>query len=182
MKFTWYDTGFMKILLAGDQNGLRYLLFENGKQCRNGDAPQDDWTEDSAAFTDVQCQLDEYFAGKRTTFDIRLSPAGTDFQRRVWRALEDIPYGRTVSYADIARQIGSPKAVRAVGAANGRTPISIVIPCHRVISSDGRLAGYGGGLMNKQRLLELEGHSVSDSARDALSQRQVHSEPEPALF
>lgn len=101
-------------------------------------------------------QLDEYFAGMRTTFDLPLDPVGTAFQRDVWRALLTIPYGETRSYADIARAIGRPTATRAVGAANGRNPLPIVTPCHRVIGSNGTLTGFGGGLPNKQLLLALE--------------------------
>lgn len=101
-------------------------------------------------------ELAEYFAGERRKFDLPLSPAGTEFQRRVWEALRTIPYGRTVSYGDVARQIGSPHACRAVGMANHRNPISILIPCHRVVGTGGDLTGYGGGLEKKRFLLELE--------------------------
>jgi methylated-DNA-[protein]-cysteine S-methyltransferase len=101
-------------------------------------------------------QLDEYFAGRRTAFELPLAPAGTPFQRDVWRALCTVPYGQTASYAHIALQVGSPAAVRAVGAANGRNPIAIVIPCHRIIGSNGTLTGYAGGLDRKRRLLALE--------------------------
>jgi len=102
-------------------------------------------------------QLREYFAGKRKVFDLKLDPIGTEFQKKVWQALLTIPFGETRSYADIARQIGAPKAVRAVGAANGRNPISIVAPCHRVIGSSGALTGFAGGLQVKAHLLRLEG-------------------------
>lgn len=101
-------------------------------------------------------QLAEYFAGKRRDWDLPLAPRGTPFQRAVWTALEAIPYGETCSYADVARTIGAPAAVRAVGAANGRNPIPIILPCHRVIGTDGKLTGYGGGLDNKRWLLALE--------------------------
>jgi methylated-DNA-[protein]-cysteine S-methyltransferase len=101
-------------------------------------------------------QLADYFAGRRTAFDLPLAPAGTPFQRCVWNALLAIPYGATASYAEIARRIGQPTAMRAVGAANGRNPIAIVIPCHRVIGADGTLTGYAGGLARKQALLALE--------------------------
>jgi methylated-DNA-[protein]-cysteine S-methyltransferase len=101
-------------------------------------------------------QLDEYFNRERTAFDLPLHPRGTDFQLRVWKALEEIPYGETRSYSEIARSIGSPDAVRAVGAANGRNPLPIVVPCHRVIGANGSLTGFGGGLPLKKLLLELE--------------------------
>src|SRR5690606_2858665 len=100
---------------------------------------------------------DEYFSGSRREFDLSLAPRGTAFQQRVWAELLQVGYGRTASYADIARAIGNPKAVRAVGLANGRNPIPIIIPCHRIIGSSGTLTGYGGGLPMKQKLLEIEG-------------------------
>jgi methylated-DNA-[protein]-cysteine S-methyltransferase len=106
---------------------------------------------------EVRRQLEEYFAGRRRTFDLPLGPEGTGFQQRVWKELLAIPFGETRSYFDVARSLGQPTATRAVGAANGRNPISIVIPCHRVIGSDGSLTGYGGGLPAKQYLLEIEG-------------------------
>jgi len=101
-------------------------------------------------------QLEEYFAGKRKAFDLPLNPQGTEFQKKVWKALQEIPYGKTVSYKDIAEKIGSPKASRAVGGANNKNPISIIIPCHRVIGANGALVGYAGGLDMKRELLELE--------------------------
>ncbi|MDO4260422.1 MAG: methylated-DNA--[protein]-cysteine S-methyltransferase [Actinomycetaceae bacterium] len=114
--------------------------------------------------TATAAQLAEYFAGERRDFQIPLDPIGTDFQCQVWQGLQQIPYGQTWSYADLARHIGNPKAVRAVGAANGRNPISIVVPCHRVIAADGTLGGYGGGLQRKTTLLRIEGHPIPESA------------------
>lgn len=105
-------------------------------------------------------QLDEYFRGQRQTFLLKLQPEGTDFQQTVWRQLLTIPYGQTVSYGDIARAVGNEKAVRAVGAANGQNPISIIVPCHRVIGSNGKLTGYGGGLWRKEWLLNHEGQAT----------------------
>lgn len=107
-------------------------------------------------FASAASQLTAYFAGQLTDFDLPLAPAGTDFQRRVWSALQTIPYGQTWSYSQLARKIGNDAAVRAVGLANGRNPISVVIPCHRVIGADGSLTGYGGGLDRKRFLLDLE--------------------------
>jgi methylated-DNA-[protein]-cysteine S-methyltransferase len=101
-------------------------------------------------------QLHEYFAGERTEFDLPLSPEGTDFQRRVWAMLREIPYGKTTTYGTIARELGDPKTVRAVGLANGRNPIAVIIPCHRVIGANGSLVGFGGGLDRKRALLDLE--------------------------
>lgn len=111
----------------------------------------------------VARQLSEYFAGEREMFDVPVSPRGTDFQRLVWDGLREIPYGQTWTYAQLARHIGQPTASRAVGLANGRNPVSIVVPCHRVVGSDGSLTGYGGGLDNKRALLDLE-RSHTDSA------------------
>jgi methylated-DNA-[protein]-cysteine S-methyltransferase len=116
--------------------------------------------ENHPILLETERQLREYFAGERTAFALKLDPAGTDFQRRVWNVLLTIPYGETRSYGQIARQIGRPAAVRAVGAANGRNPISIVTPCHRVVGSTGELTGFAGGLETKARLLELEGRAV----------------------
>jgi methylated-DNA-[protein]-cysteine S-methyltransferase len=114
------------------------------------------WEPDDSAFEDVVEQLGAYFAGELTTFDVDLDMVGTEFQRRVWAALRTIPYGETRSYGQIAAQIGSPGAFRAVGLANGRNPIGIIVPCHRVIGSTGSLTGYGGGLDRKRILLDLE--------------------------
>jgi methylated-DNA-[protein]-cysteine S-methyltransferase len=119
-------------------------------------AGRDDWAPDEQAFPDAVEQLDAYFAGQRTEFDLDLDLAGTDFQRRVWAALRTIPYGETRSYGEIAKQIGAPGASRAVGLANGRNPIGIIVPCHRVIGASGSLTGYGGGLDRKRALLDLE--------------------------
>ncbi|MBV9089634.1 MAG: methylated-DNA--[protein]-cysteine S-methyltransferase [Mycobacteriaceae bacterium] len=114
------------------------------------------WEPDDAAFPDAVEQLTAYFAGERTTFELELELAGTQFQRRVWAALQTIPYGETRSYRDIAEQVGAPTAFRAVGLANGRNPIGIIVPCHRVIGAGGSLTGYGGGLDRKRLLLGLE--------------------------
>jgi methylated-DNA-[protein]-cysteine S-methyltransferase len=114
------------------------------------------WSLDPGAFSKAVDQLDAYFAGELTDFEIELDPRGTEFQRRVWKALLTIPYGETRSYGEIAEQIGAPGAARAVGLANGHNPIAIVVPCHRVIGASGSLTGYGGGLDRKRTLLELE--------------------------
>ena len=141
------------LTLAGDGSVLTHLLMseQSHEPDRSGWEPVG-----GDAFADVVTQLDAYFAGELTTFEVDLHLGGTQFQRRVWAALQTIPYGETRSYGDIARQIGSPTASRAVGMANGRNPISIIVPCHRVIGSAGQLTGYGGGIDRKRRLLELE--------------------------
>ena len=113
---------------------------------------------DAHAFDVERTQLEEYFAGERTRFELRLAPSGTPFQQRVWKALQDVVFGRTASYGDIARAIGRPEASRAVGAANGKNPIAIIIPCHRIIGSSGALVGYAGGLPRKKWLLAHEGN------------------------
>lgn len=143
-----------ELLLVGDGEALSGLfMLPDAKYVPEIGA---DWVRDDDAFDAVTRQLDEYFAGGRREFDLRLAPRGTDFQRRVWRELTTIPYGRTTSYGAMADALGSPTASRAVGAANGRNPISIIVPCHRVIASTGALTGYAGGLDKKQHLLALE--------------------------
>jgi methylated-DNA-[protein]-cysteine S-methyltransferase len=114
------------------------------------------WQRDDDALHDYVVQLEEYFAGERRDFDIPLQPAGTPFQQRVWAALCEIPYGETWSYLQLATRVGNPKACRAVGLANGRNPIAVVVPCHRVIGATGSLTGYGGGIDRKRLLLDLE--------------------------
>lgn len=151
--YTYIDTPVGTLLLAGCNHGLQVISFQCGK---GGLAPEPDWQESPAFFRRVTQQLQQYFRGKRTVFDVKIAPKGTAFQTAVWKALEAIPYGQTRSYADIAKVVGRPRAVRAVGLANGRNPISIVVPCHRVIGKDGSLVGYGGGLNVKQALLDLE--------------------------
>jgi methylated-DNA-[protein]-cysteine S-methyltransferase len=142
-----------ELLLVSDGNALRGLYMQDGRKPRTIGAG---WVPSSAPFADVKTQLEEYFAGRRTTFDIPLAAEGAPFERRVWRALEDIPYGETVSYGEIARRVDQPTAARAVGLANGRNPIAVIVPCHRVIGANGTLTGYGGGLERKRLLLELE--------------------------
>jgi methylated-DNA-[protein]-cysteine S-methyltransferase len=117
-------------------------------------------TQADALLADARAQLESYFAGERTTFDLPIAPQGTEFQRQVWTALRAIPFGGTISYGELARRIGDPKAMRAVGSANGRNPIPIIVPCHRVIGADGSLTGFGGGLDRKRWLLAHEGAAV----------------------
>jgi methylated-DNA-[protein]-cysteine S-methyltransferase len=156
--FTRVESPLGTLLMVGERRSgelaLHGLYFDDAAHAAR--AVPEQASEDESAFAEVQRQLEAYFAGTRTSFELRLEPRGTDFQRRVWRALAAIPYGATASYAELARKIGSPGAVRAVGAANGKNPLSIVIPCHRVIGADGTLTGYAGGLCAKRQLLELE--------------------------
>lgn len=142
-----------RILLAGNARVLTHLSFQDGRHPIN---PDPRWTYTEKPFQRPIRQLDEYFSGKRKTFTITPAPQGTPFQQRVWQALRTIPYGRTSSYGQIAKAIGKPKAARAVGAANGQNPVSIIVPCHRVIGSNGKLVGYGGGLSIKDALLVHE--------------------------
>lgn len=127
---------------------------------KHGPRDRSGWVRDDARFADAAEQLRQFFRGERQEFDLLLDPAGTPFQHRVWGALRQIPYGQTRSYAEIANLLGSPTATRAVGAANGRNPIGIVVPCHRVVGADGSLTGYAGGLANKRWLLDHERHVV----------------------
>jgi len=146
--------GPMYATLAGE--GLAGLYFHGG---RHAPAIAPDWREDATAapFTALARQLEAYFAGTLREFDLPLAPLGTAFQRRVWDEIARIAYGKTLTYAQLAWRVGSPDAVRAVGAATGRNPLSIVVPCHRVVGTDGSLTGYAGGLERKRELLELEG-------------------------
>ncbi|MDX1480072.1 MAG: methylated-DNA--[protein]-cysteine S-methyltransferase [Woeseiaceae bacterium] len=153
MFYTYADTPIGRLMLVGDEDGLTEIVFPEGASAREPDA---DWTRSDRPFAEARRQLDEYFAGRRRDFDLALRPDGTKFQLLVLAELRRIPYGETATYAEIARRIGKPRAVRAVGAANGRNPLPIVIPCHRVIGSDGSLVGFGGGLEAKAALLRLE--------------------------
>ena len=153
MYYCYLETPIGDLLLAGDDDGLAVVGFPEGSGRRE---PETDWIYNEARLADVRQQLTEYFEGRRKTFELKLNPGGTEFQRQVLEALQEIPYGTTVSYGEIARRIRRPRAVRAVGAANGRNPIPIIIPCHRVIGADGDLTGFGGGLPTKEALLRME--------------------------
>ena len=157
MNYCYFDSPIGRLLLAGDAQGLKLLSFPSGKMAQQ---PESDWREDKTAFPEARKQLGEYFAGTRRAFDLPLAPHGTEFQLDVLKALQQIPYGKTATYAELAQKIGRPRAVRAVGAANGRNPLPIIIPCHRVIGADGSLTGFGGGLPTKKKLLQLEGHAL----------------------
>jgi methylated-DNA-[protein]-cysteine S-methyltransferase len=179
MFYTWFDAPLTRILLAGDKQSLHFLLFESGKHFQQTGIPGT-WQADDRPFADCIRQLNEYFAGDRTEFDLTLRLDGTKFQRRVWQELTRIPHGETISYAQLASRVGQPGAFRAVGSANGKNPISIIVPCHRVIGSNGQLAGYGGGLTNKVELLRLEGLHIDDSPE--LEKAVVRRSATPTLF
>lgn len=153
LSYTYLETSIGTLLLGGDSTGLQQILFSSDNRPAR---PDPEWQEDAAALQEAVRQLKAYFAGERENFDLSLSPQGTPFQQKVWSELQKIHYGETISYGELARRIGNPKASRAVGLANGSNPISIVIPCHRVIGSNGKLTGYGGGLSIKEKLLALE--------------------------
>jgi methylated-DNA-[protein]-cysteine S-methyltransferase len=142
-----------KLLLAADEAGLRHIIFATGREPAT---PLPHWREGVAPLRETIRQLRAFFAGERREFDLPLAPEGPAFHQRVWRELCNIPYGETISYGELARRIDAPNASRAVGRANGANPIPIVIPCHRVIGSNGKLTGYGGGLPRKEYLLALE--------------------------
>lgn len=152
--YTTFDTPLGTLLALGDGQALSRLSMQ--------DAPRPMrvsplWRHEASAFDELRRQLDEYFAGERREFDLPLAPAGSAFELAVWQALLEIPYGETASYGQIARRVGAPDAARAVGVANARNPIAVIVPCHRVIGADGTLTGYGGGLERKELLLRLEG-------------------------
>jgi methylated-DNA-[protein]-cysteine S-methyltransferase len=154
MYYDFFETGLIGTLtLVGDEAGLCHINFENEK---NPLRIREDWKKKPGFFSPVKAQLRAYFKRKLTQFDLPLAPVGTPFQLKVWQALRAIPYGELVSYKTLAEAVGNPKAVRAVGGANGKNPIPIIIPCHRVIGSDGSLTGFGGGLETKKRLIDLE--------------------------
>jgi methylated-DNA-[protein]-cysteine S-methyltransferase len=167
MNYDYVDASIGPVLVAGDGEAIRRIAFpKNGKPV----GPEPGWEHSARGpVGEAIRQLRDYFAGRRTGFDLPLCPEGTPFQRSVWRQLQDIPYGGTISYGELARRVGNPKASRAVGAANGANPIPIVIPCHRVIGADGRLTGFGGGLPVKEALLALEARSSASSSTSLLT-------------
>lgn len=146
VKYIHSPVGYLKV--TATSKAITGIHFSKTKSKDSKEIP--------AVLKKAEKELQEYFKGKRKSFDLPLEFDGTEFQKNVWKALSTIPFGQTVSYKDIAIQVGSPKACRAVGLANNKNPISIVVPCHRVIGSSGKLVGYGGGLSNKQKLLDLE--------------------------
>lgn len=153
MYYCYLETPIGELLLAGDEDALSLVGFPEGSMRRE---PEPDWIYKEQPFNAARQQLTEYFDGTRKDFDLPLRLTGTEFQLLVLEELRRIPYGETTSYGDIAQRIGNPKAVRAVGAANGRNPLPIIVPCHRVIGSSGDLTGFGGGLDTKEALLRLE--------------------------
>lgn len=151
--FTEFPSPIGTIQLRGTAAAITGVFMEGH---RHQPAPPHAAVRDAAPLRQARGELEEYFAGERREFTSALEPAGTPFQQRVWRALREIPYGTTISYGELARRIGQPRAARAVGLANGRNPIAIIVPCHRVIGANGTLTGYGGGVERKRFLLALE--------------------------
>ncbi len=159
MHYTTLDTPVGELLATADAAGrVTGLHFLDGPHTP---PPASEWVRDERALAPLRTQLEEYFAGERRDFELELAPRGTPWQLDVWRALRAIPYGETVSYGEIAAAVGRPGAARAVGGANNRNPIAIVVPCHRVIGAAGTLVGYGGGLNRKQQLLALEANALA---------------------
>ncbi len=168
MWFDEVDTPIGTLTIAADERGLGHIEFpSNRRPAHRTGWVRIDGTRNLHVFSETRAQLREYFAGERREFDLPLAPTGTPFQLQVWRMLAQIPYGRTWSYRELAERIGAANAVRAVGAANGRNPLPIVLPCHRVIGADGSLTGFGGGLAIKAALLRLEG-ALAEPASSAM--------------
>jgi methylated-DNA-[protein]-cysteine S-methyltransferase len=161
LAFSLADSPIGTLLLLADAAGLRGLYMEPH-------ALDPAWRRDDAALRDAREQLEAYFAGRLREFDLELAPVGTPFQLRVWAALREIPYGETTSYGALAARLGKPGAARAVGLANGRNPISVIVPCHRVIGADGTLTGFGGGLDRKRTLLAHEAEVLGAGVRATL--------------
>lgn len=173
IRYVEHDSPIGPLRIAASESGVCAVYMR--EQRHVSDVPEAGWLPLSAddvmqsrLIEQAKVQLDEYFAGRRNAFDLPLDLRGTTFQQSVWKSLCSIGFGETVSYGELARRIGNPKAVRAVGLANGRNPVSIVVPCHRVIGADGSLTGYGGGIDRKRFLLELEGKGGSASGQAAL--------------
>ena len=153
IRYSYCDSPVGALLLVARTEGLAEIHFPSRGRRANA---KSDWIEEDSALAEPAGQLRAYFSGELESFDLPLAPQGTLFQQKVWAELSRIPYGETVSYGELARRIGNPQASRAVGLANGSNPIPIIIPCHRVIGSNGKLTGYGGGLAIKEKLLALE--------------------------
>jgi methylated-DNA-[protein]-cysteine S-methyltransferase len=184
MVYKIIDSPVGKLKLVASEKGLVAILWENDnpRRVRLAELTED---ENHPILLETESQLDEYFRGKRKSFSLALDMRGTPFQKDVWEALLGIPFGGTRSYGQLAKQLGNPKATRAVGAANGRNPISIIVPCHRVIGSSGKLTGFAGGLDRKELLLDLEGnvrpaHGIE--AKRSLSESHVDRKVQSTLF
>lgn len=158
--YDYLDTSIGSLLLAGCERYLRFVSFPEAQEGHQGHTPCDPlptWKQDRTKFTQARQELTEYFSGTRTKFTVPIKLSGSEFQRSVWQALQDVPYGETCSYGNIAHAINNPKASRAVGGANNANPIPVIVPCHRIIGADKSMTGFGGGIPTKEFLLDLEG-------------------------
>ncbi len=155
--YDYLETPIGALLLAGCDKYLRFVGFAQGNQARD---PLPEWRRDAQMFAQAKRELTQYFSGERTEFTVPIKLAGSDFQRSVWQALIDVPYGETCSYGDIASAINNPKSSRAVGGANNANPIPVIVPCHRIIGASGSMTGFGGGIPTKEFLLDLEGRTA----------------------
>ncbi len=175
MKYRLLSTPLGKLVVAGDREGIRKVDFQHGRFGPISIPEEWDLDPSFPLLKRAAEQLSAYFEGRRRSFSLPLAPVGTPFQRKIWEELRRIPYGETISYSELARRAGRPRAIRAAGAANGQNPISILIPCHRVLGKNGSLTGYGGGLGKKRSLLDLEGGKVPGHLRRSRS--RVHAGP-----
>ena len=155
MYYTRFSSEFCEIILAGDERGLKHLHLNTGKGKRNFTINKN-WVENAEFFSDIVKQIKEYFSGKRKIFNIKLNPEGTDYQKKIWNEVLKVKFGETASYGEIAERAGNKKASRAVGTANSKNPLPLIVPCHRIIGSDGRLTGFAHGLEMKKKLLDFE--------------------------
>jgi methylated-DNA-[protein]-cysteine S-methyltransferase len=167
-RYLYLDSPIGPLLVTADDGGVTRVHMHEQRHTSGAVDPAWEHGPDDPVLVEASRQLTEYFAGTRTTFDLPLNPAGTAFQREVWSALTEIPYGQTESYGEVARRIDRPGSSRAVGLANGRNPIAIVVPCHRVVGASGDLVGYGGGLERKRFLLELERRTAGSPGQQPL--------------
>jgi methylated-DNA-[protein]-cysteine S-methyltransferase len=156
IRYALFESPLGTVMAVADEDGITHIDFIDAKYVRRIGP---DWVEDPRAPALRECvkQLSEYYDGKRTTFDLPLAPRGTDFQMRVWQEIARVPFGETITYGELAKRAGAPGHARAAGAATGRNPIGVVVPCHRIVGADGSLTGYAGGLERKRELLEIEG-------------------------
>jgi len=161
-RYDYYDSPCGRMLVVADGDALCGVYFTGQKHYRQ---PDSGWRRDSdaAPLAQARRELDEYFAGKRKTFDVRLAAQGTPFQRAVWQAIAGVAFGETISYAELARRAGRPGSARAAGAATGRNPIGVIVPCHRILGADGGLTGYAGGVDKKRALLALEAEGAASA-------------------
>ncbi len=171
MNYTRFDTPFCEIILAGDEEGLTNLHLNTGKGKRQFELPQN-LVRNDTFFRDHKTQITEYINRKRKHFNVKLNPSGTDYQKKVWQALSLIPYGELRTYKEIAVVIGNANAARAIGMANSKNPIPLIVPCHRVIGANGKLTGFAHGLNIKEQLIKLESRDFASPAPCQKTRRQ----------